>query len=127
MGGMLVTHEPTSAATVRHEIADDLGHRGLQLGCIEDVTLVASELVGNAVRHTEDDPGVADLDVSWDLVDDHVLLAVCDGSVREPALRAVGIGETSGRGLTIVAALADDWGVDPLPAGKRVWASIPVH
>jgi hypothetical protein len=29
-----------------------------------------------------------------------------------------------GRGLLLVAALAEDWGTDPLPSGKRVWAEL---
>jgi hypothetical protein len=28
---------------------------------------------------------------------------------------------TSGRGVRLVDTLADDWGVDVLPAGKTVW------
>ena len=31
----------------------------------------------------------------------------------------------SGRGLTIVASLAEDWGVEEEGAGKRVWARLP--
>jgi len=125
MGGMLVRQEPTSAATVRHRIADDLGLEGVPPDSIDEVTLVASELVGNAVRHAGS-PDHAELDVSWDLHDDHVLVAVCDGSTTAPAARVVAATEPSGRGLTIVAALADEWGVDPIPHGKRVWASVPV-
>jgi hypothetical protein len=32
--------------------------------------------------------------------------------------------ETTGRGLQVVAALADDWGVTDLDQGKQVWAEL---
>ncbi|WP_412126017.1 ATP-binding protein [Streptomyces platensis] len=37
-----------------------------------------------------------------------------------------GPGDTDegGRGLALVAELADCWGADPLPWGKRVWAEL---
>jgi hypothetical protein len=31
---------------------------------------------------------------------------------------------THGRGLNIVRALADDWGITTTPAGRAVWARI---
>ena len=42
------------------------------------------------------------------------------GDDLDLAARAV-----SGRGLTIVASLAEDWGVEEEGAGKRVWARLP--
>lgn len=90
---------------------------------IDEVVLVASELVGNAVRHTAAGP----LDVTWDLDPDGVTVRVADASTTLPTLRAPLDSEPGGRGLTIVAAVADDWGAYTLGSGKRVWAHVPVR
>ena len=125
VGVLAVRHEPASAALVRQAIAADLMGQCVTRAAVDDVILVASELVGNAVVHaasSAEDP----LDVLWDLEDGTVLVQVADASSAAPAPRALTTTETSGRGLAIVAALADDWGVRPTPTGKQVWARIPV-
>jgi anti-sigma regulatory factor (Ser/Thr protein kinase) len=82
--------------------------------------LVASELVGNAVRHGGTDV-VLELRVNLS----SLVIAVRDGSAVLPMVRAVEADEEQGRGLGIVAALAVDWGSDSLPdGGKRVWAEL---
>jgi anti-sigma regulatory factor (Ser/Thr protein kinase) len=72
---MLVRHEPASASAVRRELALDLDLHGVAPGAVEDVTLVVSELLGNAVRHA----GVAGSDklgVRWTVEPDTVLVSV---------------------------------------------------
>ncbi len=126
MGAMLVRHEPKSAAAVRREIAADLAGHGIRGADVDDVTLVASELVSNAVRHATT-AAERDLDVTWTVGDQQVLIAVADESELRPKLSGAAPDAPCGRGLTIVDALASDWGVDPMPDGKRVWAKIPLH
>ncbi|MCX4964141.1 ATP-binding protein [Streptomyces sp. NBC_00654] len=41
-----------------------------------------------------------------------------------PTLRAAADGEESGRGLTLVDAVAWRWGVERLPYGKTVWCEL---
>ena len=121
-----VRHEPTSAGLVRRRIGADLAERGIEPDSINEVVLVISELVGNAVRHTP--MAAADpLAVRWEVDPDGVLVEVTDASTEPPRPRTPGTDEPSGRGLQIVAAMADDWGVVPLRSGKRVWAHVPVH
>jgi anti-sigma regulatory factor (Ser/Thr protein kinase) len=131
MGAMLVRHEPTSAAIVRRTIAAELGARGFDRECIEDAVLVASELVGNAVKHvdptTQAPDGDLELDISWSIADAHVVLSVIDVGDAEPHARTAGPYETSGRGMAIIEALSAAWGVDRLPGGKRVWARLPLR
>lgn len=85
---------------------------------VHDVLVVVSELVGNAVRH-----GVARVVLELALGRDGVTVAVTDGGRDLPRQRAGDDHGESGRGLTIVDALARTWGVEELPpGGKRVWA-----
>lgn len=121
MGAMLVRHAPTSAAAVRQRLGADLAEAGVDSARIDEVLLVVSELLVNAIRHVR----FGQLDVSWSIGDGNVLVSVADDSRREPEPREALPHETSGRGIAIVRALSTDWGVEPTPTGKRVWATVP--
>jgi anti-sigma regulatory factor (Ser/Thr protein kinase) len=92
----------------------------------EEVALVASELLGNAVRHARalDD---GQLVIDWGVGEYGVEIAVTDGGgstqpmVSEPAPTEIG-----GRGLSIVATLAARWGVEQHGALTTVWAIVPL-
>ncbi len=49
---------------------------------------------------------------------------VFDGSPRLPVQRGAAAGAEDGRGLELVHALADRWGVDARPDGKTFWFEI---
>lgn len=119
-----VRHDAASASVVRRAITDDLSGHDISRESCDDVVLVASELVGNAVTHVDDR---GDLDVEWDYDGDAIVLSVRDASVDRPELRHAEPSATSGRGLAIVAAIAAEWGVTELGDGKRVWARIVVR
>jgi anti-sigma regulatory factor (Ser/Thr protein kinase) len=87
----------------------------------EEVKLVASELATNAVRHTGR-PETATVMYSGSAV----RVEVDDGSPILPEYRQAGPEDVSGRGLLLVDALADKWGVESRPDGKRVWCEIAV-
>ena len=107
-------------ACAEHGVADDR---------CDDVVLVLSELVGNALRHGS--PPV-NYTVAPDGPD--VLVTVEDGdpSLHGPASAGSGTlsacgpatDAESGRGLQIVATLSRVWGWRPTPAGKLVWARL---
>ncbi|MFF3722029.1 ATP-binding protein [Streptomyces erythrochromogenes] len=87
------------------------------------VSLVVAELAANAVTHGR----VPGRDVLLRLVrsDGLVRIEVSDTrGERAPAVRAAGDGEEAGRGLVIVCALAEMWGMAARPgaSGKTVWA-----
>lgn len=57
-------------------------------------------------------------------------MTVADASAALPRPRTTGPATESGRGLAIVAALSDDWGIapaDPGTTGKKVWFTLVLH
>jgi len=85
---------------------------------IESVTLVANELVANAIVHAGSPPVLTLTQAGTDLV-----LRVSDDSCTAPVVRAPTNDEWSGRGLLLVESLSDRWGVDVEAAGKCVWVA----
>ncbi|MFE9763627.1 ATP-binding protein [Streptomyces sp. NPDC005808] len=91
------------------------------------MTLVVAELAANAVRHGR--VRGRDFRVRLVLREDVVRVEVADGRAdRLPVLQESSDGEGGGRGLLIVVALAERWGVEPREDGtyKTVWAEIAV-
>ncbi len=86
---------------------------------LADAQLVLTELVSNAQLH-----GKPPLLVGVTALGDGAArVEVSDAGQRRLVLPAHNIDAMTGRGLTIVAALAESWGVDPIAAGgKVVWA-----
>ena len=85
----------------------------------DDLVLLVSEMVTNAVRHGS--PPI-DLEVLAD--DDTITLAVADASPVHPAPRDAAPDAENGRGMALVDLLTEDHGVRPDPAGKTVWAAV---
>jgi serine/threonine-protein kinase RsbW len=126
MGALQVRHVPASAALVRTRIRADLSSAGVTGDSLDSVLLVASELVGNAVRHAQ--PAASGmLEIEWDLDTACVVIQVGDHSHELPQRRQPTPDEPSGRGLAIVDALAESWGAETDRDGKRVWARIGVQ
>ncbi|AEW97778.1 regulator [Streptantibioticus cattleyicolor NRRL 8057 = DSM 46488] len=119
--------------------ARDTLHRWRLADLFDNVALVASELVTNALRHgvgTGTGPHPTSLPTSppvdpvvrlslahWT---ERVVCAVRDPSSRGPVTRAPDHIAESGRGLHLVASCSETWGWHPLAgAGKVVWALFP--
>src|SRR5437899_10602278 len=100
MASLLVRHEPASAGLVRRRRVEDLANRGISADSVDEVVLVASELVGNAVRHARPSTS-GTIEVGWDLDASGVTVRVSDSSDERPQPRDAGEDEPSGRGLTI--------------------------
>ncbi|MFY1691241.1 STAS domain-containing protein [Plantactinospora sp. WMMB782] len=84
-------------------------------------SLVASELVGNAVAHAGT---LVELRVS---MRSELMIGVRDGSAVEPRLAAVPVSAAQiGRGLLLVDTIARRWGSIPVAGGKVVWAALGV-
>jgi anti-sigma regulatory factor (Ser/Thr protein kinase) len=85
---------------------------------IEPVMLVANELVANAIVHARSAPVLSLTEADGDL-----LLRVSDESRTLPVVQAPSTDDDGGRGLILVEALADRWGIDAEGAGKSVWVT----
>ena len=96
---------------------------GYRSPTVDDAVLMVSELVSNAVRHTE-----AVLLVLVRVEDGTLRVEVSDDSADVPRPSDPGDDTTSGRGLGIVDTLAAAWGVIPNDdgkgEGKMVWFEV---
>ncbi|MEF9915392.1 SpoIIE family protein phosphatase [Streptomyces sp. P5-A9] len=89
---------------------------------VDTVLLVTSELVTNALAHTQ---GAVRVELT--LAADRVRVAVSDSSPRAPAKPVIVDWEaTGGRGILLVEAMSAAWGSVPVGGGKQVWSEIVV-
>ena len=108
------------AAIARNVIAV----RVVQWGCgsaVDNVALVVSELVANAIMHAG---RAALIVVSCSDDDRHILIEVHDRAAALPRIRE-GRDGPGGLGLRIVDELSEQWGASATGTGKSVWAIVP--
>ncbi|MGY4737189.1 ATP-binding protein [Streptomyces sp. ATMOS53] len=128
---MRFTSTPRGARLARRLVShrlNDWGHP-YTAPVNETLTLITAELTANAVRHGH--ISGRDFHLQLTLVEDMFRIQVTDTRAERqppPTPPAPDSASESGRGLLLVAALADDWGVTPRPAapGKTVWAQLRV-
>ncbi|MFE7284219.1 SpoIIE family protein phosphatase [Streptomyces noursei] len=115
--------DPAGTAEVRSALRRTLDQ--WRAGAVtHDVEVAASELIANALTHTES--GAL---VSVELLPGaprRIRLEVEDRSSQWPRRRRPGETATSGRGLLLVEALADRWGAEPRGSGKALWCEFVV-
>ncbi len=114
-----VPNDPAAVADVRSQVTRRLDEWGLdELAFTTE--LILSELVTNAIRYGGDTVHVR-------MVRDRSLICeVFDSSSTSPHLRYAAMTDEGGRGLFLVAQLAERWGTRYTPAGKVIWAEQPV-
>ncbi|MFF3851132.1 PAS domain S-box protein [Streptomyces sp. NPDC002328] len=117
----VTTELPAVAASVREGRA--FLHKALTswncTGHADDALLLLSETLTNAVLHAE---GPISLRLHRTATD--LTIEVGDHSPQLPQPRPASEHEESGRGLILVRALADDWGVRPTDEGKTTWFTL---
>ncbi|MCD9877044.1 ATP-binding protein [Streptomyces guryensis] len=114
--------EPETARRARSLVSVALNTWGIT-ELAEAGTLIVSELVGNAVRHTS--CRLVRVSVRR-VTDDLVRIGVTDKSHALPRMDLVADGAETGRGLVLVDALSHRWGYDEMRWGKTVWAELAV-
>ncbi|MET9908149.1 PAS domain S-box protein [Streptomyces sp. NPDC006476] len=85
----------------------------------DDAVLLLSETLTNAVQHA-----VGPIGLHLRRTDTDLTVEVSDHSPHLPQPRLAADDEESGRGLLLVRALADDWGVRPTDEGKTTWFTL---
>ncbi|MHC3425640.1 ATP-binding protein [Streptomyces sp. DT18] len=121
---LVLPGEPESAKRARTFVRGELVKvPSVPGGHIEDVELVVSELVGNAVRYgTEPDDFLA---ISVEITGSGTRVEVRDPVRRHPRRRPASAERQRGRGLFILDALCSGrWGAYDTPFGKAVWAEV---
>ncbi|MFF6985315.1 ATP-binding protein [Streptomyces sp. NPDC010273] len=116
------SHVPVARQRVRKTLAD----WGITDELADAVTLLANELVTNAVTHCR--VSHSRINVELTLTNRELTLEVADPDRdRLPRPHDSTPEEEGGRGLALVAALADDWGCRQEPYTKCVWARFKVR
>ncbi|AXI85403.1 ATP-binding protein [Actinospica acidiphila] len=89
---------------------------------IDRASLGVTELLSNVHRHARPDKTCT---VEIELLLDRLKVSVHDHDPRLPVVADAGPLATCGRGLAMVAAMSESWGVLPDDAGKVVWFTLP--
>lgn len=108
---------PASAAAARQLARDFAATHRLGDDLADTLCLVVSELVTNAVLHAR-----TALLLTLELKPGVARIAVRDASPATLAVRSYSSEALTGRGLAVVAALSQTWGMVADGAGKLVWA-----
>ena len=114
-------HTTDSVRRARRTIAAFLDPGEVPGPVVDDLLLLVSELVTNAVVHAGS-PAVVRLDSDVR----RIKVAVADRDAeRAPSVVEPDAQSASGRGVLLVDRLAARWGVEPRSEGKVVWFELP--
>jgi anti-sigma regulatory factor (Ser/Thr protein kinase) len=120
-----VFHLPAHGASVsaaRNRITEHLHAWGFGESVSEDAALIVSELFTNALVHTDSSEITCQLQATAQTV----YLAITDQGCGPSGPRVREPDAESGRGLILVSALAQLWGVNTEQGcGRTVWAILP--
>ncbi|MFE3742871.1 ATP-binding protein [Streptomyces sp. NPDC059134] len=128
---MAVPHGPAGVGQARHRMREQLGRSGVPESVVDDAVLILSELVSNACRHGRPlghaEIGDGDIRAEW-RVDKagRLTVEVTDGGgPTRPVPATPSVTARGGRGLTIISALAKEWGVRDSATGEvTVWVIV---
>ncbi|MFI0454328.1 ATP-binding protein [Actinomadura sp. 6N118] len=117
LGTVTADRRPSTVEFLRRYVDGTLDTAGVDA---EDARLVVSELGTNAVTHGSGE--LVGLFVAAD--EDCVRVEVTDGGSGSPRERRAEAEDEGGRGLMIVTAVAEHWGVRRDERGTTVWAEV---
>jgi anti-sigma regulatory factor (Ser/Thr protein kinase) len=84
----------------------------------DDAALLVTELVTNVIDHARSEAAIT---LELEMSDAWLRISVADGSSIPPVVRELSRENSRGRGMAMVEAIADRWGVEDHRGGKRVW------
>lgn len=128
---MAVPHGPAGVGEARHRMRAQLRSGGVAESVIDDAVLILSELLSNACKHGrplgDALAGDGDVRAAWRVdTSGRLVVEVTDGGgPTRPAPATPSVTAHGGRGLNIITALADDWGVrDDVRGEVTVWVVV---
>lgn len=128
---MAIPHGPAGVGQARHRMREQLIGSGVSESVIDDAVLILSELVSNACRHGRplggSEIGDGDIRAAWHIEKaGRLTVEVTDGGgPTRPAPATPSVTARGGRGLNIITALAQDWGVrDSVTGEVTVWVIV---
>lgn len=128
---MAVPHGPAGVGEARHRMRAQLRTGGVAETVIDDAVLILSELLSNACRHGrplgDALAGDGDVRAAWRVEPTgRLTVEVTDGGgPTRPVPATPSVTARGGRGLNIITALADDWGVRDDARGEvTVWVVV---
>lgn len=128
---MAVPHGPAGVGEARHRMREQLRSGGVSDAVIDDAVLILSELLSNACKHGrplgDALAGDGDVRAAWRVdLSGRLTVEVTDGGgPTRPAPATPSVTAHGGRGLNIITALADDWGVRDDARGEvTVWVVV---
>ncbi|MFD5627548.1 ATP-binding protein [Streptomyces sp. NPDC127072] len=128
---MAVPHGPAGVGQARHRMRDQLRTGGVPETVIDDAVLILSELLSNACRHGrplgDALAGDGDVRATWRVdPSGRLTVEVTDGGgPTRPVPATPSVTSRGGRGLNIITALAEDWGVRDDTHGEiTVWVVV---
>jgi Histidine kinase-, DNA gyrase B-, and HSP90-like ATPase. len=110
---------PESVPAVRRFVRDVLHDKPSEL--VQAVELMTCELATNCVQHAN-----SDFELRID-TQGEIRVEVRDANDLQPMPRSPTPQEATGRGLRIVEAMSDAWGIIPAPEGKTVWFTLALE
>ncbi|MEU0032839.1 MULTISPECIES: SpoIIE family protein phosphatase [unclassified Streptomyces] len=119
MASWPLPEDPRAAGQARRHVREQLTRWGLD-SLTPTTELLASELVGNVVRHAK---GPLRLRL---LRSAGLICEVFDGSLTMPRIRRATDTDEGGRGLQLITALSQRWGTRYTPTGKCIWTEQPL-
>ncbi|MET9559567.1 SpoIIE family protein phosphatase [Streptomyces tauricus] len=114
MAAWPLPRDPKAAGQARRHVRGQLADWGLD-DLVPTTELLVSELVGNVVRHAK---GPVRLRLLYGA---ELICEVFDGSLTMPRIRRASESDEGGRGLQLVTALTERWGVRYTRTGKCIW------
>jgi serine phosphatase RsbU (regulator of sigma subunit)/anti-sigma regulatory factor (Ser/Thr protein kinase) len=96
-----------------------LGEWSLPESLLRDAILLVSEMVTNAIVH-----GRAPIQLRLRQAREHLLVEVDDTATAVPRKLRPTSSDIHGRGLQLIAMMADEWGTRPIHDGKSVWCAL---
>ncbi|MFE7392564.1 SpoIIE family protein phosphatase [Streptomyces sp. NPDC057582] len=116
-----VPSDPAAVSHVRIDVTRQLETWGLDQVAFT-TELIVSELVTNAIRY-----GTQPIRLRLLHDRNHLICEVADGSSTSPHLRRAATTDEGGRGLFLVAQLAQRWGTRYGACGKVIWTEQSLH